>query len=154
MSEIRDDMHANFYRGLISPYVPIFVGNGGPVAMDTGLVEQFCWCHDPMVLGCYQYTKYHKILWGSISKLVWCLARITLKLFKLLCLAKDHWRGSVPKLRIWSILLMKSDLKLWIHLSRSLFIYSVTCVRMLWVGYPLFSSYLKDISSLWWHKKQ
>ena len=55
---------------------PIFVGNGGPVAMDSGLVEQFCWCHDPMVLGCYQYTKYHQILWGSISKLVWCLARI------------------------------------------------------------------------------
>ena len=61
-------------------YFPIFVGNGGPVAMDTGLVEQFCWCHDPMVLGCYQYTKYHQILWGSISKLVWCLARITLNM--------------------------------------------------------------------------
>ena len=62
-------------------YFPIFVGNGGPVAMDTGLVEQFCWCHDPMVLGCYQYTKYHQILWGSISKPLWCLGRITLKTY-------------------------------------------------------------------------
>ena len=32
--------------------------------------------------------------------------------------------GSVPEMRIWSILLIKSDLKLCIHLSRILFLYS------------------------------
>ena len=64
---------------MIITLIPIYVWNGCPVAMDTSLVEQFCWCHDPTVLVCYQYTKYHQILWGSISKLVWCLARITLK---------------------------------------------------------------------------
>ena len=31
--------------------------------------------------------------------------------------------GSVPEMRIWSILLIKSDLKWCIHLSRSLFLY-------------------------------
>ena len=32
--------------------------------------------------------------------------------------------GSVPEMRIWSILLIRSDLKWCIHLSRSLFLYS------------------------------
>ena len=32
--------------------------------------------------------------------------------------------GSVPEMRIWSILLIKSDLKWCIHLSISLFLYS------------------------------
>ena len=31
--------------------------------------------------------------------------------------------GSVPEMRIWSILLIESDLKWCIHLSRSLFLY-------------------------------
>ena len=31
--------------------------------------------------------------------------------------------GSVPEMRIWSILLIKSDLKWCKHLSRSLFLY-------------------------------
>ena len=31
--------------------------------------------------------------------------------------------GSVPEMRIWSIWLIKSDLKWCIHLSRSLFVY-------------------------------
>ena len=31
--------------------------------------------------------------------------------------------GSVPEMRIWSILLIKSDLKWCIHVSRSLFLY-------------------------------
>ena len=35
-------------------------------------------------------------------------------------------RISVPEMRIWSILLIKSDLKWCIHLSRSLFLYSNT----------------------------
>ena len=38
-------------------------------------------------------------------------------------------RGSVPEMRIWSILLIKSDLKWCIHLSRSLFLYLGTDVR-------------------------
>ena len=33
--------------------------------------------------------------------------------------------GSVPEIRIWSILLIKYDLKWCIHLSRSLFLYSI-----------------------------
>ena len=33
-------------------------------------------------------------------------------------------KGSVPEMRIWSILLIESDLKWCIHLSRSLFSYS------------------------------
>ena len=36
--------------------------------------------------------------------------------------------GSVPEMRIWSILLIKSDLKWCIHPSRSLFLYSNTRV--------------------------
>ena len=31
--------------------------------------------------------------------------------------------GSLPEIRIWSILLIKSELKWWIHLSRSIFLY-------------------------------
>ena len=31
--------------------------------------------------------------------------------------------GSIPEMRIWSILLIKSDLKWCIHLSRSLYLY-------------------------------
>ena len=37
---------------------------------------------------------------------------ITFQLFKKLPLAKDHWRGSVPVMRIWSILLMESNFKM------------------------------------------
>ena len=32
--------------------------------------------------------------------------------------------GSVPEMRIWSLLLIKSDLKWCIHLSRNLFLYT------------------------------
>ena len=37
--------------------------------------------------------------------------------------------GSVPEMRIWSILLIKSDLKWCIHLNRSLFLYTVDVFR-------------------------
>ena len=47
---------------------------------------------------------------------------ITFQLFKLLCLLRITDEGSVPEIRIWSILLIKSDLKWCIHLSRSLFL--------------------------------
>ena len=56
-------------------------------------------------------------------KLVKSLLGITFQLFKLLCLAKDHGRGSVPEMHIWSISLIRSDLKWCIHLRRSLFVY-------------------------------
>ena len=42
--------------------------------------------------------------------------------------------GSVPELRIWSILLIKSDLKWCIHLSRSLFMYFNYLVSLTAVG--------------------
>ena len=104
---------------MIITLIPIYVWNGCPVAMDTSLVEQFCWCHDPTVLVCYQYTKYHQILWGSISKLVWCLARITLnhcavirsncRTFCWLCssgnelkkFSRVQWRKYVTIVNIW-----------------------------------------------------
>ena len=40
-------------------------------------------------------------------------------------LSSDIHEGSVPEMRIWSILLIKSDLKWNIHLSRSLLIFQV-----------------------------
>ena len=43
--------------------------------------------------------------------------------FQLLKLLRTTDEGSVPEMRIWSILLIKSDLKWCIHLSRSLFLY-------------------------------
>ena len=36
---------------------------------------------------------------------------------------RQSYDGSVPEMRIWPILLIKSDLKLCIHLSRSTFLY-------------------------------
>ena len=44
--------------------------------------------------------------------------------FEITSMAKDHWwRSQYPIMRIWSILLIKSDLKWCIHLNRSLFLY-------------------------------
>ena len=58
-------------------------------------------------------------------QLVWVFVGFTFELFRLLCLAKDHWwvMSSLPEMRIWSILLIKSDLKWCTHLSRSLLLY-------------------------------
>ena len=74
--------------------------------MHTRLVEQFCWCHDPTALVCYQYTKYHQILWGSISKLVYCLERITLNI----CERKTSYSLSKYKALVWPIYKGKSIL--------------------------------------------
>ena len=43
--------------------------------------------------------------------------------------------GSVPEMRIWSILLIISDLKWCIHLSRSLFLYTYNVVTQLGLCY-------------------
>ena len=55
--------------------------------------------------------------------LVYALSGIHFQLLNPHCLTKDHWWGTVPEMRIWSILLIHSDLKWCIHLSRSLFLY-------------------------------
>ena len=54
--------------------------------------------------------------------------------------------GSVPEMRIWSILLIKSDLKWCILLRRSLFLYFNTWFRehWKWAHFP-FSRELKDL---------
>ena len=51
---------------------------------------------------------------------------ISFQLLKLLLWLRTTDEGSVPEMRIWSILLIKSDLKWCIHLSRSLFLYFST----------------------------
>ena len=50
--------------------------------------------------------------------------------------------GSVPEIRIWSILIIKSYIKWCIHLSRSLFLYSKQNSNMLYVlvGYEIQTS--------------
>ena len=48
---------------------------------------------------------------------------ITFHLFKYFVWLRITDEGSVPEMRIWSILFIKSDLKWCIHLSRSLFLY-------------------------------
>ena len=42
---------------------------------------------------------------------------------KYICFVHITDEGSLPEMRIWYILLIKSDLKWFIHLGRSLFIY-------------------------------
>ena len=49
--------------------------------------------------------------------------RTSLQLLKKLFWLRITDKGSVPEMRIWSILLIKSDLKWYIHFSRSLFLY-------------------------------
>ena len=63
----------------------------------------------------------------AIKKHAWRMSRLLRRLFWIppCCVFKtDIDDGSVPEMRIWSILLIKSDLKWCIHLSRSLFSYS------------------------------
>ena len=52
---------------------------------------------------------------------------MSFQLLKILFWLRITDEGSVPEMRKWSILLIKSDLKWCIHLSRSLFLYS-TCI--------------------------
>ena len=40
----------------------------------------------------------------------------------------SHNEGSLPEMRIWSMLLIKSELKWCIHLSRSLFLYFIAFI--------------------------
>ena len=58
--------------------------------------------------------------------LFWYFWHIKFQSLKLPCLAKDQWWGSVPEIRIWSILFIKSDLKWCLHVSRSLILYLIT----------------------------
>ena len=55
--------------------------------------------------------------------LIWHFLGITFQLLNYFVWLRITDEGSVPEMRIWSILLIKSDLKWCIHLSRSLFLY-------------------------------
>ena len=55
--------------------------------------------------------------------LFWHFWDISFQLLKLLLWLRTTDEGSVPEMRIWSILFIKSDLKWCIHLGRSLFLY-------------------------------
>ena len=58
--------------------------------------------------------------------------------------------GSVPEMRIWSTLLIKSDLKWCIHLSRSLFFnfYLYPCDLELWSSNPkMYTALLQSLST-------
>ena len=64
---------------------------------------------------------YYTIPFGfSLFSHVW---DITFQFLKLLLWLRTTDEGSVPEMRIWSILLIKSDLKWCIHISRRLFLY-------------------------------
>ena len=65
---------------------------------------------------------YYTIPFG-FSLFFWHVWDISYQLLKLLVWLRTTDEGSVPEMRIWSILLIKSDLKWCIHLSRSLFLY-------------------------------
>ena len=54
---------------------------------------------------------------------VWHVWDISFQLLKILVWLRITDEGSVPEMRIWSIVLIQSDLKWCIHLSRSLFLY-------------------------------
>ena len=63
-------------------------------------------------------------------QLVWHFWGIIYQPLKLILL-RITIEGSIPEMRIWSILLIKSDLKWCIHLSRSLFLYSSTLLYVI-----------------------
>ena len=55
--------------------------------------------------------------------LIWHFLGITFKILNYFLWRRTTNDGSVPEMRIWSILLIESDLKWCINLSRSLFSY-------------------------------
>ena len=65
---------------------------------------------------------YYTIPFGF--SLIWHFLGITFHLLNYFVWLRITDEGSVPEMRIWSILLIKFDLKWCIHLSRSLFLYS------------------------------
>ena len=64
---------------------------------------------------------YYTIPFGF--SLIWHVWDISFKLLIILFWLRITDEGSVPEMRIWFILLIQSDLKRCIHLSRSLFLY-------------------------------
>ena len=72
---------------------------------------------------------YYTILFGF--NLFWHVWEISFQLLTILFWLRITDEGSVPEMRIWSILLIQSDLKWCIHLSRSLFLYFNYLVSLL-----------------------
>ena len=77
---------------------------------------------------------------------------ITFQLLYYYVLLRITDEGSVPEMRIWSILKIKSDLKWCIHLSRSLFSYFSLTFNSMESYYPedllVYYKFLKN-SNLW-----
>ena len=75
------------------------------------------------------------ILWGLLHHPIWlylvlALLGITVHLLNYIVWIRITDEGRIPEMRIWSILLIKSDLKWCIHLSRRLFLnfnFMVSC---------------------------
>ena len=60
---------------------------------------------------------------------LWHFWGITFQLFKLICLAKNHWWWFSNRMRIWSILINQSDLNYvynWVDVS--LYMYSISAM--------------------------
>ena len=72
---------------------------------------------------------YYTIPFGL--SLFWYVWDISFQLLKIHLWLRITDEGSVPEMRIWSILLIKSDLKWCIHLNRSLFLYSLAGILRL-----------------------
>ena len=86
-------------------------------SVDLWRVESIKIFHVKIDWNCNVVGLLHNPFW---LQLIWRFWDIDFKLLKLLLRNTDE--GSVPEMRIWSILLIKSDLKLCIHLSKSLFL--------------------------------
>ena len=63
--------------------------------------------------------------------LFWHFWGINLLLLKLVCLAKDYWGGFSTRIAHMVHIVVKSDLKWCIHLSRSLLSYKI-CIQIVW----------------------
>ena len=74
--------------------------------------------------------KWSNIYWIKKFSLIWHFRNITFLLLNYFVWIRVTDEGSVPEMRIWPILLIKSDLKWCIHLSRSLFSYLIYLVSV------------------------
>ena len=103
-------------------YIPFFCGahKAKRHICFTLLFVRLSVCHVLLLLAPHAFRVtlvfYQYILWNDIL----CLS---FQLLKILFWLRITDEGSVPEMRIWSILLIKSDSNWCKHLSRSLFLY-------------------------------
>ena len=77
---------------------------------------------------CLMLTKQRLCMWKCVIRCVTDILLICGRFVNFVWLRITD-EGSLPEMRIWSILLIKSDLKWCIHLSRGLFLYCKMCRR-------------------------